>query len=554
MKNKILKSLLLFTTACVVLCAVLLCWAFYHQLSTNAQDDLRERARMLRDTTVSDVYSLSLIDMRVTLVAADGKVLYDDDQDASLMNNHADREEIIEALATGQGKSRRYSDTLGQETYYYAVKLSDGSILRLGKTIDSIVSIFKSALPLFCLIVVLVLLAGYFVAGRLTRSIIAPINHIDPEDESTAPYDEFVPFMRTISHQREHIEDQLLTLKKRNDTISTIMDNTREGMILVDRQGVILSANKSALGIFDVDTDMSKRNILELFRDMELINCVREALNGQNSELYFDREGKVYQVFFSPVTDSGAIILFMDITEKARAEKMRQEFSANVSHELKTPLTNISGYAEMIVSGMTREGDIARFVGKIKEEAARLITLIEDIIMLSRLDEKADLPREDIELRAVAASVIDALQKKACENNIQLILDAAPVHYPCAPTLLYELLYNLVDNGIKYNRPMGNVTITLAESETQVGITVRDSGIGIPREDLERVFERFYRVDKSRSKKTGGTGLGLSIVKHIALLYGGTVEAQSEKNAGTCIQVTLPLGDTGKERRGLLAP
>ena len=540
MKKRIFSSMLALIIISLLACSVMLCVVFYMQLSSSVQSDVHERANMLKKLITAQNYeSLVISDMRLTLIAPDGTVFYDDKQNADMLPNHADREEITEALVSGIGESLRFSDTLGQETYYYAIMLDNGSVLRLAKTTSSIWGMFGGAIPIVSIIVLVMLAIGYFFAGSLTRRIVSPINMVNPEENLSAPYDELAPFVQTISRQREHISLQISDLQNRSDTIAAIMDSMSEGVILVDRQGAILSVNKSAANLFAAHDSVDGKNILEVLRDVELNETMRSALSGVRGEMNLSHSSKTYRVYFSPVTDSGAIILFLDITEKSVSEKLRRKFSANVSHELKTPLTTIYGNAEMLENGMVKEADAAQFYRKIKDEAARLIDLIEDIIMLSQLDESSSaMVTEDIDFVFFADEIVQSLAPKAKSQNVTVTVSGCGV-LSANRSQMVELFYNLIDNAIKYNKPNGTVSVEIATVKTGIRITVADTGIGIPQESQSRVFERFYRVDKSRSKKTGGTGLGLAIVKHIVIAYNGTIELQSSIGKGTIITVLL---------------
>jgi Signal transduction histidine kinase len=540
MKKRIFSNMLALIILSLLVCTIALCMVFYRQLSSTVQDEVRQRAEMLKEIITAENYdSLVLSDMRLTVVAPDGTVLYDDDQDASILPNHGDRAEISGALETGVGKSRRDSDTLREETFYYAVKLDNGLVLRLAKTMDSIWGMFGGALPVVLLIVLGMLGIGYFLAGSLTKRIVSPINEVDLEEKLTAPYDELAPFVLAISRQRERISGQIFDLKNHSDTVAAIMDSMSEGVILVDRRGAILSINKSASNIFAPESSVDGKNILEILRDVELNEAMRSALFGVRGEMDFRHGDKIYHVCLSPVTDSGAIILFLDVTEKSASEKLRREFSANVSHELKTPLTTIYGNVEMLESGMVKEADVTEFYGKIKNEAAHLITLIEDIIMLSQIDESSgDIGMEDVDLALAAAEVVESLALKAKNQSVKISLSGSG-RLSANPSQMAELFYNLIENGIKYNQPGGTVKVEISVAQNQAKIVVADTGIGIPEESQGRVFERFYRVDKSRSKKTGGTGLGLAIVKHIAMAYGGNIELESHVGQGTTITISL---------------
>ena len=540
MKKRIFRNMLSLIIISLIACSAALCAVFYMQLSSSVQNEVRERAAMLGETVNATNYdSLAFSDMRVTVVAADGTVLHDNDRNAAVLTNHADREEIMEAFDSGIGESLRFSATLGQETYYYAIRLRDGSVLRLAKTTNSIWGMFGKAIPAVSIVILVMFTIGYFFAEGLTKRIVNPINKVDLEEKLTVLYDELAPFVQTISQQRVRISQQIADSQGRSDTITAIMDSMKEGVILVDKLGVILSVNKSAANIFDVNGIADGKNILEILRDVQLNEAMRSALAGVRGEMNLLHSDKTYSVYFSPVTDSGAIILFLDITEKSMSEKLRREFSANVSHELKTPLTTIYGNVEMLESGMVKDEDKSQFYAKIKDEAARLIALIEDIIMLSQLDENSgEIGAEEFELAEAAEEVVRSLALKAEEKNLQLTVLGGGI-LSASRSQIIELFYNLIDNAIKYNIPGGSVKVEVSVIQNHAKITVVDTGIGIPQEAQSRVFERFYRVDKSRSKKTGGTGLGLAIVKHIVMAYNGSIDLQSSVGKGTSITVLL---------------
>ena len=540
MKKRIFSSMIVLTVVSLLAVSAALCTVFYRQLSASVQSEVRERAGMLKGTVTAENYSsLAVSDMRMTIIAKDGEVIYDSEQPASGMPNHSGREEVAEAAETGTGESLRFSDTIGQETYYYAVRLSDGSVLRLAKTTSSIWGMFGGAIPVFAAVVLAVFIIGYIFAGRLTKQIVSPINNVRFDTGLSAPYDELIPFVQTISAQREQIDLQIADLQNRSNTIEALMDSMSEGIILITEKGIILSVNKSACEIFSVSSSAEGRNILEILRDTELNEFIRLALAGTRSEINHIRNEKTYRIYFSPVTGSGALILFLDITEKAMAEKLRREFSANVSHELKTPLTTICGSAEMLENGMVREEDKKQFYAKIKDEASRLIRLVEDIILLSQLDEESGpAPAENVNLAEAAASAAELLRPEAEKQNISIHFKGGG--FFCAVrSQIDELLSNLIGNAVKYNKPGGSVEVVISTSDDQAKITVTDTGIGIPEEAQSRVFERFYRADKSRSKKTGGSGLGLAIAKHIVMAYDGSIELQSSPDKGTCISVIL---------------
>lgn len=542
MKKRIFLYMVLLTSISLIIVSVSLCFLFYHQFSSTVLQTLRDRVETFTDnssqTTIEALSITKSSDMRVTVIMPDGTVVFDNTTQAKSIPNHLDREEILGALEIGFGQSIRFSDTLHKETVYYAIRLTDGYVLRVAKTANSIFGIFIGALPVAIGIVLVMIAVGYLLAVRLTKIIVTPINNVNLESELSAPYDELAPFIRTIAQQRGHITSQISDLQNHAETISAIMDNINEGIILTDTRGIILSANKSILRIFDKASPVDGKNVLEFFRDVSFYRHVRDALVGLQGEMSLEHAGRIYRVYFSHVNDGGAIILFLDITEKAKAEKTRQEFSANVSHELKTPLTSIYGNIEMLYNGMVKENDKQVFYCQIKDEVGRLITLIEDILTIALLSEDHghDL-YEDIELNVVVDEVIKSLSKKATDNMVAVHVFGESKSMKANRSMIYEMFYNLIDNAIKYNNPGGTVNIDINNTGERIKITVADTGIGIPKEAQSHVFERFYRVDKSRSKKTGGTGLGLAIVKHIVLAHGWKIELRSLQDKGTTITI-----------------
>jgi two-component system phosphate regulon sensor histidine kinase PhoR len=549
LKKKIYLNMALLTIITLLLVSAVLCFVFYNLYSTSIHEEMQQRTDIFRtddsETAISSLKNTAPEDMRVTVVAPNGTVIFDNVSNAETMGNHKDREEIQQAGKTGFGESKRYSDTLDEQTYYYAVKLHDGYILRTAKTTHSIFVVFERALPFVIVIILLTTIAGYLVASQLTKRILRPINDFNFGSKLSSPYDELVPFIRAIENQQEQIDRQLDEIESRTKAINAIVENMNEGAVLLNEGGSILSANKSALTIFGAGGNMAGKDILELFRDTLLIEKTRAALLGKRDETSIERSGRDYTVYFSPVPGNGAILFFLDTTERAKSEKLRREFSANVSHELKTPLTSILGYAEMLENGMAREEDCPAFAQKIKEEAQRLIVLVEDIMLLSELDEKA--PNElfvntDLFKILEHTSEVLALKAQEAEVTVKIVNTCASgIAIPANPSMLSELVYNLMDNAIKYNKPGGSVTVHVAEIDGQIALTVEDDGIGIPENAQDRVFERFYRAEKSRSKTTGGTGLGLAIVKHIAIIHSAEVTLYSKEGEGTNIRVLFPL-------------
>ena len=482
---------------------------------------------------------------RISIIASDGTVLFDNKAEAETMENHSDREEFIQAIQTGRGEAKRYSKTLGVTTYYYAVKLNDGAILRVSKAMNSIAATFTPILPTILLITAITLVIANSVARRLTDSIIEPLNTIDFDNIDPSIYDELLPLAKKIDQQKRKIAEQFSALKNRTDTIEAITRNMKEGLALIDKNGIVLTANKSIRDIFRI-RDAIGISILQLCRVTEFQEGVKKCLNGANPEIIFKRDNKIFNVYFSPVYHddkiNGALILFFDTTDKYKAEIQRREFSANVSHELKTPLTTILAVSDVIGTGMAKKNDIKNFSEKIAREAERLLRIIDDIIRLAEFDEGnifAEFSKFD--LYELAANVITGLQEKADEKQVSLRLEGEHVQIRANRRMLDELLYNLLDNGIKYNKNGGQVTVNLAQNARFCKITITDTGIGIPDEHIGRIFERFYRVDQSRSKKTGGTGLGLSIAKHIIEHHHGHIDVESQVGVGTTITCYLAL-------------
>lgn len=553
MKKRIYLNMCLLTLISVVLTTLLLLLTFYNVFNDQMAKVMKSKAVFFAESInystdkLAYIHSLNLTneDTRLSIIAQNGSVIFDSFKNNTDMENHIDRPEIITAFEIGQGEGTRFSSTLGEKTYYYAIKLEDGTVLRFAKTTHSIYGIFIRILPIIVVTTILIFLFCNFIACKLTKRIIDPINNIEFSQEQDDIYQELSPFIRTITQQKEQIHEQIKTLEDRKNTLKTITENMKDGMIILDKKGVVLSANKSAVELFHASLgDYAGRNIVEFVRNAELLDNIKQALLGQrcNTTLNFDK--KVMQVFLSPVFEeqeiNGVIALFLDITEKADTEKIRREFSANVSHELKTPLTTILGLSEMIENGMVKTQDINNFVIKIKNETSRLIDLVENIIRISELDEKkCDSQFEQFNLVALAELIVDSLRLAAEEKGVNLKIVGDDFAVTANKTMIHELLFNLIDNGIKYNQSGGSVTVYLSQESNKTRIAVADTGIGIPQQHIDRIFERFYRVDKSRSKKTGGTGLGLSIVKHVVQYHHGTVEIKSEENVGTTVTVII---------------
>ncbi|HQO69171.1 MAG TPA: ATP-binding protein [Clostridia bacterium] len=481
---------------------------------------------------------------RITLIGSDGVVLYDNFALPANMDNHSYRPEFIDAMQSGFGEITRFSDTLGESTYYYALKLEDNNILRIASTTKSVLGIVSDSIIWFILIFITLLTISVIVARFLTGSIVKPINSLDLDNPlSNDTYEELSPLLLRMDKQKREINNNIQELTKTRDDFSFITDNMSEGLVIFSENGHVIAANKSAKRILGVE---EKHYYLENCRDSNYVKAIQSSLKGYSSTVKLYKEGHAYQLSANPVKENStgyATVLFItDITEKDQAEQRRKEFSANVSHELKTPLTSILGYAELISKQIAKKEDIPRFAGLIHSEAARLLQVIEDIIKLSRLDE-SDLEKEfkDVSLDELCLSVAKDLATKAEKHYVKINLNIIQVYIKGYSPVLYEMIFNLCDNAITYNKPGGNVDISLRKNENTVTLSIIDTGIGIPMEHQSRVFERFYRVDKSHSKDTGGTGLGLSIVKHAAALHDAKIELKSEPGKGTSVSVIFKL-------------
>lgn len=483
---------------------------------------------------------------RLTWIAADGSVLYDSVVDESQMENHGDREEVQEAMRTGSGESSRYSTTLAERTENYALRLQDGSVLRLSTTALSALSIFLSMTqPLAVAVAIALVLAG-LLASKTSKAIVKPLEKVDLEHpEQAEVYDEMAPFLRRIAVQQKMIHKQVQEQKRRQREFSTITENMEEGLLVLDAKGEVLSCNQGALRLLGIQQVQERENVYTLNRSEIFRKCISQALQGKHEEATMESEGRSYKLLANPVTEeqlvAGVVVLMFDNTEKADRERLRREFTANVSHELKTPLTSISGFAEIIKNGMVKTEDVPRFAENIYEEAQRLIAMVQDIIQLSRLDEaEGTMEKADVDLARIGETVIKRLETSATQHHVSLFLQAEEAVIHGVPHVLEEMVYNLCDNAIRYNKESGSVTVRIENREKEVRLTVQDTGIGIPAGEQERVFERFYRVSRSRSKTIEGSGLGLSIVKHGALLHQAEVEMESEVDQGTTIRLFFP--------------
>ena len=549
MTTKIFQSILL-VAGCVLLASLLIIMGFLYDYfggveENQLRDELSLAAAAVEDGGTDYLSRLTADRCRLTWIAADGSVLYDTKTNAESLENHASRAEVSQALATGTGESTRYSSTLMEKTMYYAQRLDDGTVLRISISRATVGMIAVGMIqPLLIVLIVALILSG-LLARRLSRRIVDPLNSLDLEHPlDNDAYEEVSPLLKRIHRQHVEIQMQLRELREKTDEFTQITGSMREGLVLLDEHGSILSINAAAQALFGADAQCVGRDFLTIERSHEISAAIQAAAADGHSEVRAERAGRVYQFDISRITSDGkflgTVILAFDITEQEFAERNRREFTANVSHELKTPLQGIIGSAELIENGMVKPEDLPRFVGHIHAEAARLVTLIDDIIRLSQLDEGDAMPTEPVDLLAVSQEAAENLHDAAAARNVTVSVTGQPAVLPGVRRLIYEIVYNLCDNAIKYNRDGGRVDVTVAADAGGSSITVADTGIGIAPEHQARVFERFYRVDKSHSKASGGTGLGLSIVKHAVQYHHGRIELESTPGTGTTIRVVFP--------------
>lgn len=483
---------------------------------------------------------------RITYIDQDGTVLFDNEADVSEMKNHSDRTEFQKAEKYGAGESSRYSDTLSEKTIYYALRLKDGTVLRVSGTQDSVLALVENLIFPLCGLLCLMLILSGIMASAISKRIVKPINELDLESpEENQIYEELSPLLSKIHRQNREIQNQLELAKQQQEEFSLITENMQEGLIVIDKYTMILSANSSAWNLFHMDRVCQGESVYCLDREEEFRHAIEQVLSGEHTELVLKLNGSDIQLIANPVIrdkkTEGAVVLLVNVTEKLERESLRREFSANVSHELKTPLTSISGFAEIMQGGLVKNEDIPKFAGRIYKEAQRLLQLVEDVIQISQLDEeKTSYVWEPVDVYQVCKNAFESLKEKAKRLNVHLYICGERMKMEAVRTLLEEAIYNVCDNAIKYNRNDGSVSVFLTQTAQEIQIVVKDTGVGIPKEDQGRVFERFYRVDKSHSKEIGGTGLGLSIVKHAVGALKGSVILRSEEGNGTEITLRFP--------------
>ena len=483
---------------------------------------------------------------RITYIDQDGTVLLDNEADVSEMKNHSDRTEFQKAEKYGAGESSRYSDTLSEKTIYYALRLKDDTVLRVSGTQDSVLALVENLIFPLCGLLCLMLILSGIMASVISKRIVKPINELDLESpEENRIYEELSPLLSKIHRQNREIQNQLELAKQQQEEFALITENMQEGLIVIDKYTMILSANSSAWNLFHMDRVCQGESVYCLDREEEFRHAIEQVLSGEHTELVLKLNGSDIQMIANPVIrdkkTEGAVVLLVNVTEKLERESLRREFSANVSHELKTPLTSISGFAEIMQGGLVKCEDIPQFAGRIYKESQRLLQLVEDVIQISQLDEeKTSYTWESVDVYQVCKNAFESLKEKAKRLNVHLYICGERMKMEAVRTLLEEAIYNVCDNAIKYNQNDGSVSVFLTQTAQEIQIVIKDTGVGIPKEDQDRVFERFYRVDKSHSKEIGGTGLGLSIVKHAVGALKGCVILRSEEGNGTEICMKFP--------------
>lgn len=546
MTNKIFRSIV--SVAMVVLVASLFIASsfLYDYFNRSQVNQLKEELILVAEnvdkvgTEYFENFDSSIF--RFTLVSSDGSVLYDSQAKAGEMENHLEREEISEALKDGSGSSARYSSTLTERTFYEATRLENGNVLRISVSQITVGALILGMLPAICAIILISVVVALIMSHKMAKSIVKPLNELDLENPAeNETYEELTPILTKINKQHKQITRQMRELKQKSDEFEQITASMNEGLVLLDKKGVVLSINAAAKKLFSADETAVGRDFLTLDRSIDMNHAIEKALNGKHSEFREERNGNEYQFVINRTESDGKtvgiVILCFDVTETAFAERNRKEFTANVSHELKTPLQSIIGSAELLENGLVKPEDTERFVGNIKKEASRLVALINDIIRLSQLDEDSEPATESVDLYDVANEVVEILTVSAAKKQVELHLNGEPCVMNGIRRYLYEIIYNLCDNAIRYNKDGGKVIVDLKNKDSNIILSVSDTGIGIPAEHQSRIFERFYRVDKSHSKETGGTGLGLSIVKHAVAYHGGKIKLESTVNVGTTITV-----------------
>lgn len=549
MTKKIFHSILLVACTVLLACYLVILTSLNDYFTSLRKSQLKTQlsfaSTAVEDEGIEYLKNVESGEYRLTLIDTDGTVLYDTGADAASMENHSDRREFQEAFLSGYGESHRYSRTLTEQTYYFAKKLSDDRVLRISTSQVTIVSLLLGMLQPLLVIAFLAILLSVFLAKRASRNLVKPLNNLDLNDPlSNDVYEELSPLLRHMAQQNKQIALQMDELSRSQNEFNAITSNMSEGLIVLNKDGVVVSLNTAARKIFEAEEDSIGKDFLTIDRTPEISRAIKETLSGKKQELEYEKNGRNYDLCINQIVEKdeviGVLLLAIDNTEKIQAEQNRREFTANVSHELKTPLQSIIGSADLIESGLVKPEDMPRFIGHIKTDAARLVSLVSDIIRLSQLDENTEMNWEKVDALSVAKEALEMVGPIAESRNISLTIKGEPAPLTSVHKLLYDIIYNLCDNAVKYNKEGGFVKVDVKTAGDKVQVAVSDNGVGIAPADQSRVFERFYRVDKSHSRESGGTGLGLSIVKHAVAYLKGSISLESTLGKGTTITVSFP--------------
>ena len=549
LSKKIFRSILLVSSVILFAGVMLIMCVLYGHFSTQKQIELQSELTYIKVAVehegIDYLKSLSDKTKRLTYIKADGTVVFDNTTDVATMGNHLERKEVKSALESGVGESKRYSETLLEQHYYYALKLDNGDILRISATENSVLMMIVGMLQPFAFVIIVMIILSAVFASRSAKKIVAPINEINIENPlENDTYEEISPLLNKISKQNKTIARQLKNAKRKQEEFELITENMSEGILVLDKYANLLSVNSAAMGLLSSSRDKKAKSVVEINRSVDFLDTVEAAVSGIYSERKLKSKGRILNLIASPVVfdekPAGVVMIVMDVTEKAQREELRREFTANVSHELKTPLTSISGFAELLKSGTVDKKNVVDFSTSIYDEAGRLIRLVNDIIKISKLDENS-VPFDDspVDIAEIVKLTAERIQPIANKNDITIDYDDTKACVKGNYSIVEEMIFNLVDNAVKYNKKGGKVKISVENQEKSVKISVSDTGIGIEKADFDKIFERFYRVDKSHSKEIGGTGLGLSIVKHGAVYHNAQVDVQSEIGKGTTISITF---------------
>ncbi|MDU2373929.1 MAG: ATP-binding protein [Peptoniphilus harei] len=552
MKKRFFRYLLGIALLTLFLSTVASMFVFYSGYAKRSNEDLRNIVMTMGeslnkyedDITYLEGLTNKKLDFRITLIREDGEVLYDSKKDSNLLPSHKDRPEVIEAKKLGYAQVERYSNTLSKDLYYVSLRLDDGNMIRISREMDNLIGAFTKVLPLDILMSLAIFVVAAFVSSSLTKKTFDPLNNLEEDliNIDTNIFPEISPFINRIKNQKLTIDENYKEIARERDTINTILKNMRESLVIVDENKNLLTVNDSAREIFNSKRDILGENIINLIRDEEILKMADEALEGKSTEAITRIGNRDYKCYVNPVFEDkrvrGLLILFIDETEEIRALRLREEFSSNVSHELKTPLTSISGFSELLVNNLVEDKDKEGFYKLIYNDSKRLLSLVEDIMKISGLENAGDYDKEEVDLREIISEILKGYEGLIEEKNIKVNFEGDGSLFENR-TMIWELFSNLINNGLKYNKEGGRLDIKISEEEENYKVHIADTGIGIPQEDLARIFERFYRVDKSRSRRVGGTGLGLSIVKHILQNIDGKVKIYSQLGKGTTFELLL---------------